>query len=52
MSHRLEKVIYVIGGDLLNMDTFSGQTTKGTPLDNEQRALYITIIVLLNWKPR
>jgi hypothetical protein len=37
-SHRLEKIIYVIGGDLLNMDTFDGSTTKGTPVDNEQRA--------------
>jgi hypothetical protein len=37
-SHRLEKIIYVIGGDLLNMDTFSGTTTSGTPVDNAQRA--------------
>jgi hypothetical protein len=37
-SHKLEKTIYVIGGDLLNMDTFSGTTTSGTPVDNEQRA--------------
>jgi len=37
-SHRLHKIIYVIGGDLLNMDTFQGQTTKGTPVDNDQRA--------------
>jgi hypothetical protein len=40
MSHRLEKIIYVIGGDLLNMDTFSGTTTAGTPVDNYQRAQY------------
>lgn len=38
MSHRLEKIIYVIGGDLLNMDTFSGLTTRGTPVDNDMRA--------------
>lgn len=37
-SHRLEKIIYVFGGDLLNMDTFAGQTTKGTPVDNDMRA--------------
>ncbi len=37
-SHRLSKVIYVFGGDLLNMDTFLGQTTKGTPVDNDMRA--------------
>ena len=37
-SHNLEKIIYVIGGDLLNMDTFSGLTTKGTPVDSDLRA--------------
>jgi hypothetical protein len=36
--HRVGKIIYVIGGDLLNMDTFSGLTTKGTPVDSDQRA--------------
>jgi hypothetical protein len=38
MSHKLTKIVYVIGGDLLNMDTFSGTTTGGTPVDNAQRA--------------
>jgi hypothetical protein len=38
MSHKLTKIIYVIGGDLLNMDTFSGSTTSGTPVDNSMRA--------------
>lgn len=38
ISHRIEKIIYVFGGDLLNMDTFMGQTTKGTPVDNDLRA--------------
>lgn len=38
MSHKLEKIIYVIGGDLLNMDSFSGTTTSGTPVDNSMRA--------------
>ena len=37
-SHNLHKVYYVVGGDLLNMDTFSGTTTKGTPVDNDQLA--------------
>jgi hypothetical protein len=37
-SHQLEKIIYVIGGDLLNMDTFHGTTTSGTPVDNELKA--------------
>lgn len=33
-AHHLEKLYYVIGGDLINMDTWSGSTTSGTPLDN------------------
>jgi hypothetical protein len=33
-SHHLEKLYYVIGGDVINMDTWSGSTTSGTPLDN------------------
>lgn len=37
-SHKIEKLVYVLGGDLLNMDTFSGATTKGTPVDNDMRA--------------
>lgn len=37
-SHNLDKIVYVFGGDLLNMDTFSGSTTKGTPVDNDMRA--------------
>jgi hypothetical protein len=37
-SHQVDKIIYVFGGDILNMDTFSGQTTKLTNVDNEQRA--------------
>lgn len=35
---KLDKLIYVVGGDLLNMDTFMGQTTKGTFVDNDARA--------------
>ena len=38
LSHKLNKIIYVIGGDLLNMDTFSGSTTSGTPVDNCQKS--------------
>lgn len=37
-SHRLERLIFVFGGDILNMDTFHGTTTKGTPVDSDQRA--------------
>jgi len=38
MVHNLDKIVYVFGGDLLNMDTFNGTTTSGTPVDNSQRA--------------
>ena len=38
MVHNLDEIIYVFGGDLLNMDTFNGSTTSGTPVDNGQRA--------------
>lgn len=37
-SHHLTKIVYVFGGDILNMDTFNGSTTNGTPVDNEMRA--------------
>jgi hypothetical protein len=38
LSHKLNKIVYVIGGDLLNMDTFSGTTTSGTPVQNTKMA--------------
>jgi hypothetical protein len=37
-SHQVDKIVYVIGGDLLNMDTFHGSTTSGTLVDSDQRA--------------
>jgi len=33
-SHNIEELFFVIGGDLINMDTFHGTTTSGTVLDN------------------
>ena len=50
-SHRLEKIIYVVGGDLLNMDSFDGKTTKGTPVDNEVKAqeAYTQAFDALHW---
>lgn len=33
-SHYIEKMYFVVGGDLINMDTFGGTTTSGTPLEN------------------
>jgi UDP-2,3-diacylglucosamine pyrophosphatase LpxH len=51
MAHKMDKIIYVVGGDLLNMDTFSGTTTSGTPLDNDQKAhdAYTTAFDALYW---
>ena len=32
--HYIETMYFVVGGDLINMDTFDGTTTGGTALDN------------------
>jgi len=37
-NYFLEKVVLVIGPDTLNMDTFGGTTTKGTPVENSESA--------------
>jgi hypothetical protein len=37
-NYNLEKVIFVIGPDTLNMDTFDGTTTKGTLVENSETA--------------
>lgn len=37
-NYNLEKIIFVIGPDTLNMDTFNGTTTKGTPIENSETA--------------
>jgi hypothetical protein len=33
-THYMETLYFVVGGDLINMDTFDGTTTGGTPVDN------------------
>tara|TARA_R100001463_G_scaffold5551_2_gene18763 strand:+ start:980 stop:2161 length:1182 start_codon:yes stop_codon:yes gene_type:complete len=50
-SHHLEKLYYVIGGDLINMDTWSGTTTSGTPLDNCMTATeaYVQAFDAIQW---
>tara|TARA_Y100001938_G_scaffold149545_1_gene236725 strand:- start:578 stop:1759 length:1182 start_codon:yes stop_codon:yes gene_type:complete len=50
-SHHLEKLYYVIGGDLINMDTWNGTTTSGTPLDNCMTATeaYMQAFDALQW---
>lgn len=30
-SHRLEEIVFVVGSDMFNTDTFTGTTTAGTP---------------------
>lgn len=37
-SFLLKEVVFVIGPDTLNMDTFGGTTTKGTPVENSEMA--------------
>ena len=51
LVHNLDRIIYVIGGDILNMDTFNGTTTSGTPVDNEKRAheSYVDAFDALYW---
>lgn len=34
-SYNFNKIIFTIGGDMLNSDNLQGTTTKGTPQDNE-----------------
>ena len=33
-AYNIEELFFVVGGDLINMDTFHGTTTSGTPVDN------------------
>lgn len=51
MSHHIEVLYFVIGGDLINMDTFSGTTTSGTALDNSMRATdaYMQAFDCMQW---
>lgn len=56
-----EKVYFVLGGDLLNMDTFNGETTKGTSVESMMSAqkafdaalnyLYSAIYILAKFFP-
>jgi len=50
-AHHLEKIYYVVGGDLINMDTWSGTTTSGTPLDNCKTATeaYMQAFSAIQW---
>jgi hypothetical protein len=37
-NYHLDKIVFIIGPDTLNMDTFDGTTTKGTPVENSEVA--------------
>tara|TARA_R110002012_G_scaffold72117_2_gene184536 strand:+ start:5164 stop:6387 length:1224 start_codon:yes stop_codon:yes gene_type:complete len=47
----IERMYFVVGGDLINMDTFSGTTTSGTPLDNCMSATeaYVQAFDAMHW---
>jgi hypothetical protein len=49
--HNLDKLTFVLGGDLLNMDTFMGTTTSGTPVSNNSSAqkAYDTAFDTMYW---
>jgi hypothetical protein len=50
-SHYIENLFYVVGGDLINMDTFNGTTTSGTFVDNSSTApeAYIQAFDAIHW---
>ena len=37
-SNNLDKIVFVLGGDLVNMDTYLGSTTSGTLIENSMPA--------------
>jgi len=49
--HYIETMCFVVGGDLINMDTFEGSTTGGTPLDNCMTATeaYMQAFDAMHW---
>ena len=49
--HYIEKMYFVVGGDLINMDTFEGTTTSGTGLDNCMTATdaYMQAFDAMHW---
>jgi len=47
----IERMYFVVGGDIINMDTFSGTTTGGTPVDNCMSATqaYVQAFDAMHW---
>lgn len=50
-SNNLDKIIFVLGGDLLNMDTYLGSTTSGTIIENsiDAYSAYKIAFELMHW---
>lgn len=50
-SSNLDKIVFVLGGDLLNVDTYLGTTTSGTMVENSMSALdmYKKAFELMFW---
>jgi len=50
-AHHISDIFFVLGGDLINMDTFDGSTTKGTPVENSCKATeaYIQAFNAMHW---
>ncbi|MBE17973.1 MAG: hypothetical protein CMH79_04340, partial [Nitrospinae bacterium] len=50
-SHYLSDIFFVLGGDLINMDTFHGTTTSGTVVDNSCKATeaYMQAFDAMHW---
>jgi len=50
-SHNIERLYFVIGGDLINMDSFDGLTSNGTPVDNglKPTEAYIKAFDAMHW---
>lgn len=50
-AHFIKKLYFVLGGDLINMDTFNGTTTSGTMLDNCSMATeaYMQAFDAMHW---
>ncbi|NBW34083.1 MAG: hypothetical protein EBR30_03525 [Cytophagia bacterium] len=50
-NYVMEKMVMIIGPDTLNMDTFGGTTTKGTPVENSEMATeaYLKAFEALAW---
>jgi len=51
INYDIERLYFVVGGDLINMDTFGGTTTSGTPVDNCMTATeaYIQAFDAMHW---